>query len=196
MLNPFTGINEEIDIHQTRSRLQNPTSPHTRALTTIIIYASAHYPHTKQTLLHPLLSLTSKHPQALQAAITHLYSCIEREIITGPSSSYLPPKEVPETHHQDILMQVSLPSHTQEGPLWQSIQELGLEGLFEREDARELAWYDCERMLSMKGAQQQREGYRLYQNELELEGECWLQTTPFPALFLTISYLLRHLLTQ
>lgn len=63
-------------------------------------------------------------------------------------------------------MQVASPADTQEEQIWQGIQELGLDKLFEREDVRELSWYDCERMLSMKGAQQQREGYRLYQNEL------------------------------
>lgn len=42
--------------------------------------------------------------------------------------------------------------------------------------------------------QQYREGYKAYQSELELEGESWLQTTPLPSLFCTLSYIVELLL--
>jgi hypothetical protein len=113
MINPFTGISEEVDIHQRRIRLSDPTNPQTLAVSTIIIYSSFYYPYTKPTLLKALIGLSKNHLSPLQEAITHLYSCLEREIITGPSSSHLPPAEIPEFHHEDILMRLRMQTANQ-----------------------------------------------------------------------------------
>jgi hypothetical protein len=156
MINPFTGINEEIDIHQRRVRLTDPTDPKTRAISSLIIYCSFYYPHTKSTLLEAVLSLRKEHLPSLQAAITHLFHCLEREIITGPSSSYLPPAEVPETHHEDILLRLNPVDDAGVEILWQGIVEVGLDKLIAHKEARELSWYNCSKLLSMKAAQQLR----------------------------------------
>ena len=38
-------------------------------------------------------------------AVKHLYGCIEREVIVGPSTSFFPPAELPALAKKDVLME-------------------------------------------------------------------------------------------
>lgn len=150
-----SDINEQIDIHQRRSRLQDPKDPDTQAVSNIFIYGSFYYPHSKQFLGKVVKILKEKHVGVISDAISHLYSCIEREVIFGPSSSFNPPSELPYLYHDDALLKLEPQSHEEQHALLaKSIERLGLDGLFQKEDIPELAWYNCELFLSQANVQQ------------------------------------------
>jgi hypothetical protein len=39
-------------------------------------------------------------------AVNYLYSCLEKEVVAGPSSSYVPPSEIPYLKRVDDSMQL------------------------------------------------------------------------------------------
>ena len=43
--------------------------------------------------------------EQIYEAVKHLYGCIEREVIVGPSTSFFPPAELPALAKQDVLME-------------------------------------------------------------------------------------------
>lgn len=144
MLASDSEINEHIDIHQRRNRLKDPQDANTHAVSNIIIYGSFYYPHSKQFLGKVVKVLKESHLGVISDAISHLYSCIEREVIFGPSSSFNPPSELPFLHHDDALMKLEPKSEEEQHVrLAKSIARLGLDGLFQKEDIPELAWYNC-----------------------------------------------------
>lgn len=144
MLASDSEINEHMDIHQRRSRLKDPMDADTHAVCNIVIYGSFYYPHSKQFLGKVVKVMKEKHVEVISDAISHLYSCIEREVIFGPSSSFNPPSELPIMHHDDAMMKLEPQTHEeQHARLAKSIAGLGLDGLFQKEDIPELAWYNC-----------------------------------------------------
>lgn len=85
---------EEINLSQKRMYFEDPTNHKTHFLTNVLIYSSVYYPHTDQLVAEIATKVSENYPQIWLNALKHLYSCIEREIIYGPSSSYSPPGDI------------------------------------------------------------------------------------------------------
>lgn len=88
-------INCEPNLNQKRSKLNEPKDNKVRLITHIVIYAAHYYPSTKTFANDVILWLAQQHLPLLYEAIRCLHDCLSREIISGPSSSFFPPSEVP-----------------------------------------------------------------------------------------------------
>lgn len=186
--NLLTG---DIDIHQRRAFLTDPTNPHAHLVSNILVYCANYYPHTKNLLRTVVLKLAHSHSQVLLESINHLHVCLEREVISGPSSSYIPPAELPHLQRSDTALLLSKKSLTDLSVQFaKSAEELNLGDVFGGR-TKELVWYGCSRLLSMKSSQQFKGFFKLYERELEVDGESWLQSTPFPSLFCVLEFSLK-----
>lgn len=91
MQSEIEAINNSVDINQKRVPLEDPKDMNTQALTNILIYCGFYYPTTSDLLLKVVYKVLGSFPNVLGASINHIYKCLEREIIVGPSSSHFPP---------------------------------------------------------------------------------------------------------
>jgi hypothetical protein len=123
-LNPIGG---DIDVNQRRARLEDPKDSKTRFITNIIIYSAQYYPATKEFSADVIRLVSKDHLGLVVEAIRHIYACMEREIITGPSSSHFPPSEIPTIAKQNTSMELSNPYSDSDDKEWiEAYEELKL----------------------------------------------------------------------
>jgi|JI9StandDraft_1071089.scaffolds.fasta_scaffold343431_2 hypothetical protein len=153
MIDPVKDLTPEVDIHQKRLFLREPEAKKVRLITNIFVYCAHYYPLTRSLARDVTRMLGEAHLKEIYQAFGALYACIEREIVNGPSSSFIPASELPVHAKSDV----SFPLHsspTEELPMfYEAYDELGLEALIPRRRIKELLWYNCSKFLSMKSVQ-------------------------------------------
>jgi hypothetical protein len=94
----------DIDLNQKRVRLDEVKGRKARFISNVIVYCGWYFPVSQHFGQEVLREIGDQHIEDLYEALRHLFGCVEREVITGPSSAHLPPGELPPTAKNDSLM--------------------------------------------------------------------------------------------